>query len=354
MDSYEQIYERMKSKYIAVTDCDFDDASEIAVKFRVLAGEIYNAQVNMEWLKNQMFIATASGESLDYLASQRGLIRKSATKAVGKITFYLPSEVSHAVSIPAGSVVATMEENPVRFVTVEDGFIEAGDVLAIVNAQAVEAGKKGNIKADAVEVCVSVPTEIDSITNYQPFSGGTDEESDEELRNRIKDSYVRLANGTNASFYEQLAMTIDGVKKASAVGKARGVGTVNVYVSGMGSGVTDSALLEIQELMDESRELNVDVKVMNASELPYDLDVTVWKKDGYSSNEVIELCTKAFGDYIDSIKIGSKLYLSSLGKVLLDTGCIENYEFNTTMSSTSASQSQYFTVGEIDIEVLDE
>ena len=59
-------------------------------------------------------------------------------------------------------------------------------------------------------------------------------ETDDELRKRIRDTYINTSNGTNAAYYEQLALTVDGVAKASAVGKARGVGTVNVYVTGAG------------------------------------------------------------------------------------------------------------------------
>lgn len=351
MDSYEEIYNRMRERYIEDTKVDFDDASDIAIRFKVLAGEIYNAQVNMEWLKRQMFISTATGKNLDYLASQRGLSRKAATKSKGRITFYLPTAVEHGVTIPKGTVVATAEENPVRIVTTEDSIIEAGDVLAVVNAEAVEGGKRGNIKPATAVVCVSVPIEIDSTTNYLAFSGGTDEESDEQLRTRIEDSYIRLANGTNAAYYEQLALTVDGITKASAVGKVRGIGTVDVYVFGTGGDAATVAVEKAQELMEEHRGLNVDVKVINAEKVPYALDVTVWKKDGYSIDEVNALCSKAFADYIDSLRIGSRLYLSSVGKALLDTGCIENYEFNTDMSSVISSCSQCFTVGNINIEV---
>ena len=77
---------------------------------------------------------------------------------------------------------------------------------------------------------MSVPTEIETVTNREKFTGGCDAETDDELRKRIRDTYINTSNGTNAAYYEQLALTVDGVAKASAIGKARGVGTVNVYV----------------------------------------------------------------------------------------------------------------------------
>lgn len=67
MITYDEIYNRMKSEFSAKSKYDFDEASDAAIRMRVLAGEIFNAMTNIEWLKNQMFVATASGEYLDYL-----------------------------------------------------------------------------------------------------------------------------------------------------------------------------------------------------------------------------------------------------------------------------------------------
>lgn len=80
MITYDEIYNRMKSEFSAKSKYDFDEASDAAIRMRVLAGEIFNAMTNIEWLKNQMFVATASGEYLDYFASQRGLERKQRRK----------------------------------------------------------------------------------------------------------------------------------------------------------------------------------------------------------------------------------------------------------------------------------
>ena len=62
MITYDEIYNRMKSEFSAKSKYDFDEASDAAIRMRVLAGEIFNAMTNIEWLKNQMFVATASGE----------------------------------------------------------------------------------------------------------------------------------------------------------------------------------------------------------------------------------------------------------------------------------------------------
>lgn len=349
METYDEIYQRMKTKYEQESGAQFDKASDIAIRLRVLAGEIYNAQVNMEWIKNQMFVETATGQRLDYLAKQRGLERKPAQKAQGEITFFISEPIDHTIIIPKGSVASTAEDIPRRFVTTEDEEITQGNVLVSLYAEAEKAGSGGNAALGTVTVAVDVPSEVEWVQNREPFTGGTDEESDAELRERIRDSYLRLPNGTNAAYYEQLALTVEGISKAKAVGKVRGYGTVNVYVSGDGVEAADTAVNNAQALLSSKRELNVNVLVEKASLVDFDLDVTVYKREEFSDSEVTAKCTAAFENFIRLLDIGEKLYLSALGKALLDTGCILNYEFNVEMQDTAISQSQCFRAGNVSV-----
>ena len=55
-----------------------DDASDIGIRLKVLAGEIYSACSQAEFLKRQAFPQTAEGDFLDLHARQRGISRKPA------------------------------------------------------------------------------------------------------------------------------------------------------------------------------------------------------------------------------------------------------------------------------------
>ena len=82
METYDEIYGRMKNAYEHETGDSFNEVSDIAIRLKVLAGEIFKLQTNLEWWKRQMFAVSASGECLDKLASQRGIERK-------KVNFFL-------------------------------------------------------------------------------------------------------------------------------------------------------------------------------------------------------------------------------------------------------------------------
>ena len=98
-------------------------------------------------------------------------------------------------------------------------------------------------------------------------------ETDDELRERILRSYTSTPNGTNKAFYEQQALTVEGIAKANAVMGTDGAGTVNVYVCGSNGKAQASAVSEVQSLLENLRELNVKVTVRNADFVIQNLDV---------------------------------------------------------------------------------
>ncbi len=351
-ETYNQIYERMKNNYIESSGNNFDEASEIAVRMKVMAGEIFNAYSSLEWLKRQMFASSASGEYLDYIARERGIERRQATKAKGVLTFSVEEASSDPILIPRGTVVVTPGSNPLRFYTTEDAVLPLMTMSVSVNAEAEVAGFAGNILAGINFLPVSVPAEIVQIRNNSRFVGGADTETDSSLRERIKDTYYCVPNGMNKAYYQQLAKKVEGVKKVGVVSFARGAGTINVYVSGNEDDISQAVVDEVAQVIQSEREINLDVQVFAAVKSPYNLNVTVKAKAGYTQNDVTELIAQAFEEYLSTIPMGGKLYLSSLGKYLLETGCIENYEFDMSMTNAIVPGSQYFVSGETVIEVI--
>ena len=55
METYNEILERMKENFLELSGFLPDDASDLGIRLRVLAGEIFSLNNNVQWLKNQMF-----------------------------------------------------------------------------------------------------------------------------------------------------------------------------------------------------------------------------------------------------------------------------------------------------------
>lgn len=323
--------------------------SDIVIRMRVLAAEVYKARVYAEYMMRQMFPTTAEGEYLDLHAAQRSLTRKSGTKAEGRVTFGTDSEEHGAILIPAGTEVCTAD-GTLRYVTVSAVTLNTGESTVGADVIAAEPGGAYNAVAGAVNVIVTPTAGIDSVSNTANFSGGSDTESDRQLRERIADSYVNISNGTNAAYYRGVAISVDGVYSAGVIGGGRGAGTVDVYVCAQGSSVPAAVIAQIQSLMDEARELNVDVRVQNASPVQINLYIRLKVEDGYDFSDVSAQVRSAVSDYINSLGIGHDVLLSRIGDIVYHIKGVSDFRFLESYGSDEEiAQSEYAVSGTLTV-----
>ena len=303
-----------------------ENESDIMLRLRVFAGEIFKQRTYAEYIMRQMFPATSEGEYLDQHAAQRNLTRKAATYATGKVWFYPDSDEHSDITIPAGTVVCT-ENDARRFTTDSDAVLLSSSSFIDVNVTAAAPGSAYNAAVSTVKVIVTPVIGIGRVNNLQRITGGSDTESDDMLRERINDSYRNISNGTNAAYYRSVAMSVDGVYSAGVVGCGRGAGTVDVYVSGKGTTVPSGKLQEIQSLLSAARELNVDVRVFNASVVNINLYIRLVVADGYDFNTVADEVQSAVTEYINALGVGHDVLLSNIGEVIYHVKGVADYRF---------------------------
>ena len=343
----------MKRRYQEESGFEIDEASDVAIRLRVLAGEIYNMQTTLDWTKRQFFPETATGDYLGFLARQRGLERYPAAKAKGSLTFSVNDPLPYALTIPAGTVVATDTAIPVRLVTTEDAVLAAATYSVSAPAEAEETGFSGNVLTGMATVFVSVPSAVGSVTNSAAFRGGRDEEDDTALRERLRENMLAPSNGMNAAFYRELALSVEGVEKAGVVNRFDGDGTAKVFVSGVSGPVSDEVVAEVRRLVTEQGCLGARVDVGKAVRQPLALDIDVTPRIGFTLEDVRVMITAAFEQYIYSLPIGGRFCLSTLGKYLLETGCIDNYQYEMTMRDMVAGGSTCFIPGDVTMGLIE-
>ena len=300
--------------------------SDIMLRLRMLAGELYQEHAHAEYILRQMFPTTATGAYLEAHAAQRGLSRKHGTKAVGKVVFTAADETHEDILIPAGTEVCTTDEL-LRFVTDSDAVLASNAQTVIVNATAEKSGSAYNVRVNSIGVLVTPVIGIASVGNNAGFYGGMDNETDEMLRERVAESYRNISNGANAAYYRSIAFSVDGVYSASAVGCSRGVGTVDVYACDRGRNLPAEKIREIQALLDEKREVNVDVRACAPVELVINLYIRLTVGDGYDFDTVAENVRVAVTDYINGLGIGKNLWLSDVGEVIYHMEGVSGYRF---------------------------
>ena len=83
-------------------------------------------------------------------------------------------------------------------------------------------------------------------------------------------------------------MSHSGVTAAQAVGRARGIGTVDVYIAGESGVPTEALVAEVQANLAEKREIAVDVAVKAPTATAVDVTVAVTPRDGADSETVLQ------------------------------------------------------------------
>ena len=194
----------------------FADAS-IGAAARVTS-EFYQA---LRAVPSMLFVDPNSGQFLDLVAGDYfNMTRRNGTVATCSMDLFgMPGTL-----IQRGTVFLTAEG--LRFATTVAVTIGA-DGRAVCTLQAAENGAAYNIAAGAL---VSMWINIPGLTSYYntEATGGTDDETGEQLYERIDEARKRPRTSGNGWDYRGWALEIDGIGEAKIVELAFGAGTVGI------------------------------------------------------------------------------------------------------------------------------
>ena len=347
MKTTEEIYEAMlaafaqRAGFAPEADCD------LAVRLYAAAAELQALGIQADWVLDQSFPQTAQGVYLDYHAQMRGISRAPAAKAVGTLRFSVRQAGTSDLSIESGTVCMTADE--VRFQTTAAAVLEAGELTVDVPAEALEAGRSGNAATGEIRILTACPVGITGCTNPAPFTGGSDQEDDESLRTRILESYRRLPNGANAAWYEQTALTHAGVAAAKAVGRARGIGTVDVYIA-TEAGVPGAELLaEVQADLQGRREIAVDVQVKAPEAEEVDVTAEIAVREGADFAAVKAAAEQALAAFFSGRRLGRAVLLAEVRDLLYHVEGVENYRLLAPTADIPADDTVLPLLGEVSV-----
>lgn len=178
-------------------------------------------------------ILTAEGSALSSIVlSMLPEGRRPGTNATGVLIFSRPTISSDDFVIPAGTVCAAQDNGVLlEFSTDEDVTLEAGETQVYGYATALKAGAAGNVGTGLVTIIRTPIAGIAAVTNDSPFSGGTDQEADEVLRERAL--YTIWINGrATVPLMEEHIGGVEGVREAHV--ETLGQGDVLLVIDAVG------------------------------------------------------------------------------------------------------------------------
>lgn len=347
MKTMDEIYEELLTAFGERAGYTPDRTCDLAIRLYAVAAQLQALSLQADWVLNQSFPQTAHGQSLDYHAAMRGLSRMAATQAEGTLQFSVTAPPVSDLTIPMGTVCMTA--GMVRFETTETAVLPAGKTTVQVKARAVEAGASGNVAEHTITVLSACPMGITACMNPTVFKGGSDEESDEQLRVRVLESYQRLPNGANAMFYEQTAMRHPGVSSASAVGRARGIGTVDVYVATEAGVPSQKLLQEIQTDLQKKREIAVDVRVFAPTLFTVDIKAEIASAANADFDTVKAAAKRAIAGCFDGRRLGAPVRVAELCAKLYAIEGVENCHILSPSADVAGGSSVLPSLGTLTI-----
>ena len=294
-------------------------------------------------------------------AEMRGLVRKAATCATGKIT--ITGEAG--TEIPVGTPFSTASINgepAVEFVTAEAAVIpDSGTVT--VDIIAVEAGTIGNVPKETIILKANKITGINDVTNPEETSGGTEEESIENLQLRIMeyDASQGVSFVGSEADYKRWAMEVNGIGNAIVMGSTDDSGLVTIILTDSNGAPANEELCEAvynhimrpdspTERLTPINGCNLLVK--GPDTIAISITVTI-EPDGTASNESIkESILNGLKEYLVEATAEGKVRYTKIGSIVSEAPGVEDYNslyLNGTVANIEISNYQLPTVDEADL-----
>ena len=232
----------------------------------------------------QRLLRYARGEVLDALGENRGVTRNSSVKATCTVRFSLETAIGSNIIIPKGTRVTS--DNVRYFETDVTSVLAAGMTYEDVPCTAKEGGSVYNgITIGEINILVDQVPYIDEVSNTTSTDGGSDEETDDEYRDRIRIALSAVSVAGPASYYKYLAINADP-SIADAYVDTPSAGTVRITPICYGGEVPDENM--IAKVLaacsaDDVRPLTDSVTVVAPSVEPYDIELKYYTTTEYES-----------------------------------------------------------------------
>jgi phage-related baseplate assembly protein len=286
-DSLETALADCISDYETIANRKLGNADPEMLMANALALRVAKLRTQINYAANQNLLAFASGAALDELAAKYGVFREDPGAAVVAIKFFAVAGAPDQV-IPAGTRVKS-QDGLVLFATNVDLPITSGSPSGTVDCTCLTAGIIGNgYLSGMINLIVDPQPYATSASNTDTSTGGSDAESDDQLRARIPLANATFSVAGPEDAYKFFAKTAS--PSIIDVSITRPVpGTVALYVLLAGGVIPDTALLDQVEAIcsdKKKRPLNDTVIAEAPTAVNYSITANLTIKSGFNSSAI--------------------------------------------------------------------
>ncbi len=293
-------------------------------------------QLKLQNILRLAFPQTSYSVYLDYLGEEKGVYRHEPTPASGEILI----TGTPGALIPKGFIVSTQSSDSSSAIEFEiQETVRIGeDGMVLVKAECTEAGIVGNVAANAITMLSQPINGVSSITNPEPFTGGTDIEDDDSFRKRILEAYDEPLSGAKKD-YERWAKEVDGVGAAYVIPLWNGPSTVKVLImDSNGQPANEDLIKKVKNYIDPDNGLGGGkapigalVTVDAPEVIEINIAVSLTFENGYSWDDVKDALIANLKKYLTTFEINTgereldRITVTRIGHVILSTEGIKDY-----------------------------
>lgn len=336
MSAYDDMISRLGGSEHVVEGSFYTD------NLAAVAEEVERLDAVLDYMPNRFFPTLASGEDLTLAAANFGVVRKGATAAT--VTLTITGDAGTVIDGSIKAAAGDMIYDCASAVIPDSGSVD-------VTATCETAGAEGNVAVGTVTELLDAYAGIDSVTNALAATGGADEESDEDLLERVKARWQSPSTGGNRADYITWALSVDGVSRAIALNPS--AGHVSVYIVATGNTAASSALISsVAAYIETVRPIGAAVTVASATAVPINASVTATIADGYTVASVKASITEALKSYIAGLGLeAAQVSYLRIADLLFVDGVtdVTAYTLNGGTSAISLSETEFAQMGTVTV-----
>lgn len=249
-----------KARELFGADVNLSQKSFLGILIILFAWFLSIAWELSEDVYNSGFVTKSEGVQLDRLSTLMGTSRIPAASSYA--TLALTGQANYVIE--EGTVFATMDG--IQFETIADVTLNTNG-NGTVDAVSTDTGIDTNVAAGAITVQANPDSNITSVTNTAAVTGGRDQETDDEFRQRLVAGSSSTGNATFPSIVAKLLET-SGVRSANVIvnntmdsdSDGNPPKSVHAYVlGGTSSDVADTLLNSVAAGIETAGSQSVDV-----------------------------------------------------------------------------------------------
>lgn len=297
----DEIISSIKTDYEEMTGRTLHPGQVEQLLINAFAYREYLLRTQIQDAATQNLVAFSRAPFLDFLGELVGVRRLLESKAVCPVKMKL-IDGHNSLTIPAGIRIQSLDGQAV-FTLDEDVNVNSQTDEVIANFTCISPGTIGNAyNAGDIAVILDPQPYLASVENIEPTTGGSNDESDDELRKRIMLAPQSFSNAGSRGAYEYYARSANtGIADVGITSPVPG--QVNIYPLMQNGELPNQAVLDEVAAAcndDKIRPLTDTVIVSAPSEVNYNIDVELTIITGEVESEATTAVRKNLETYAES------------------------------------------------------